>query len=120
MKQAFTKLSRLLKNAEFSAVFADRRRIHSPHFIVLSKANGLAYPRFGLAVAKKHLQAAVKRNTVKRLSRESFRSLQQVLPNIDIVLVTKPQITMDWSQLDKKQLRQEIESLLTKLKKRDQ
>jgi len=108
---------RLLKRADFSAIFADRQRVHSNHFLVLAKANDLSHPRFGLAVAKKHLRTAVKRNIVKRQARESFRALQQQLPNMDFVLLTKKQITTDWPQLDKKQIRQEVDSLLKKLNK---
>ncbi len=115
--RGFPKRVRLLKRADFSAIFADQRRVHSPHFLVLAKTNELDHPRFGLAVAKKHLFEAVKRNIVKRIARESFRSLQQELPSVDIVLLTKSQLTNDWERLDKKQLRQEIDNLLTKLKK---
>ncbi len=106
---------RLLKKADFSAIFADRWRVHSPHFLVLAKTNTLQHPRFGLAVAKKHLRTAVKRNIVKRLARESFRSQQELLSNADMVLLTKKQLTADWIKLDKKQIREEIDNLLKKL-----
>lgn len=110
------KQHRLLNRADFSAIFADQTRAHSPHFLVLAKKNQFDHARFGLAVAKKHLRTAVKRNIVKRIARESFRNLQKQLPKVDMVLLTKKQVTHDWAQLSKKQLRNEIDVLLKKLK----
>ncbi len=110
---------RLLKRADFSAIFANQRRVHGPHFLILAKRNELTHSRFGLAVAKKHLRTAVKRNAVKRIARESFRALQQDLPNLDMVLLTKKQLTTDWQQLDKKHIRQEVDNLIKKLNHSD-
>ena len=107
----------LVKAADFSAVFSQQRRVHASHFLLLAKNNEILFPRLGLAVAKKHLRTAVKRNVIKRLARESFRMQQQDLPSMDIVLLTKKQLTSDWANLNKQQIRQELDNLFIKLKR---
>ncbi len=115
-ERTLPKQARLLKRADFSAIFANQRKAHSEHFLMLAKTNSLDYARFGLAVAKKHLKRAVMRNTVKRIARESFRYSRQQLPNLDVVLLTKRSITQPWPTLTKKQLRNEIDKLFNKLR----
>lgn len=43
--------------------------------------------RLGLVISRKHVKTAVKRNLIKRLIRESFRSNKQRLPSLDIVVI---------------------------------
>lgn len=57
--------------------------------MVLARNNGLSHPRLGLAISKKSLPLAVQRNRIKRLSRETFRHLQQQLGGIDIVVLSR-------------------------------
>lgn len=110
---------RLLKRTDFSAVFDAPRVIRksSPHFLLLARNSETGSARFGMAVAKKHLRTAVKRNIVKRLARESFRALQPELQAMDIVLLTKHLLTQDWPSLDNKKIRQELDDVLKKLTK---
>ena len=119
MTCALSKRVRLVKAADFSAIFSQQRRVHATHFLLLAKPNELVHPRFGLAVAKKHLRTAIKRNLIKRLARESFRMLQQELPKLDMVLLTKKQLTDDWSTLTRQQIRLELDQLFKKLKRND-
>jgi ribonuclease P protein component len=58
---------------------------------ILATANGLGYPRLGLAIAKKNARRALDRNRIKRIIRESFRQNQTRLPAIDLVVMAKPQ-----------------------------
>lgn len=58
---------------------------------MLYRGNQLSSARLGLAIAKKNIKLAVGRNRIKRLTRESFRLHQSLLPALDIVVMTKPQ-----------------------------
>jgi len=52
-------------------------------------ANGLEGARLGLAIARRHIASAVRRNTVKRVIRESFRLHRATLGGLDIVVMAK-------------------------------
>jgi ribonuclease P protein component len=68
---------RLKKEKDFNAVFKKGKRLFSSEMTVLFiPSNNL---KFGIAVGKK-IGGSVKRNKVKRLFRESFRSFA---PNLD-------------------------------------
>jgi len=45
--------------------------------LLLARRNSLGHHRLGLAIAKKHIACAVKRNLFKRLARERFRRLRE-------------------------------------------
>jgi len=80
---------RLRSKLQFDAVYAGGRRLDDRFFALRVKANGLAHPRVGLAVAVKTAGSAVKRNRLRRLVRESFRLAQGELPAVDIVVAAK-------------------------------
>lgn len=54
---------------------------------MLARPNDGDGPRLGLAIARKHARAAVARNRVKRVVRESFRHHQAELGSLDIVVL---------------------------------
>ena len=80
---------RLRSKLQFDAIYAGGRRIDDRFFALRVKANGLAHPRVGLAVAVKTAGNAVKRNRLRRLVRESFRLAQHELPAVDVVVAAK-------------------------------
>jgi ribonuclease P protein component len=80
---------RLRSKLQFDAVYAGGRRIDDRYFAIRAKANGLAHPRVGLAVAVRTAGNAVKRNRLRRLVRESFRLAQHDLPAMDLVVAAK-------------------------------
>ena len=87
---AFPKALRLLKSADFQAVFANAPfRASHQHLLILSRANGLGHARLGLIIAKKNIRLAVNRNRVKRLIRESFRMHQQQLQDLDVIVLAR-------------------------------
>lgn len=86
----FTRRQRLQDPAEFRYVFADPVRAGDRLVTVLGRANGRAYPRLGLAVARRRIGRAVRRNMFKRIVRESFRAHQGRLGGLDIVVLPKP------------------------------
>ncbi len=87
------KSQKLLDKKDFSAVFDNPVRSADEYFTILAKPNSLAHSRLGITVAKKNLKRAHDRNLVKRLIRESFRLNQSELVMLDIVVMTKRNIT---------------------------
>lgn len=107
----FPRRARLLKPAEFKAVFETGTRSSERWLSALARVNETGQPRLGLAVAKKIVPHSVDRNRIKRQIRESFRHHQQVLPAVDIVLLTRP----GCRQADGEQLRQTLERLWNRI-----
>jgi ribonuclease P protein component len=90
---------------DFSRVFSQGQRTSGGGLTVLTVENSVGHPRLGLAIAKKHIKLASGRNRVKRIIRESFRQHQSVFSNIDIVVLSRSDIT----RRDSKQLRAALE-----------
>ena len=57
------------------------------YFSVLARVRSASHARLGLAVAKKRVRRANRRNRLKRLVRESFRENQNRLAGLDLVVV---------------------------------
>ncbi|MCP4000816.1 MAG: ribonuclease P protein component [Gammaproteobacteria bacterium] len=75
--------------AEFARVFNRARRTSDRYFTVLYRDNDNVTARLGFAVAKKHIPAAVGRNRVRRIVRESFRKFRTELGSIDIIIMAQ-------------------------------
>jgi ribonuclease P protein component len=88
----FRNSNRLNKPSEYTSVFANGERTHSSQLLCLSLANGLLRPRLGLAISKKHIPKATRRNKLKRLLRECFRQYKDKLSGMDIVVTSKKNI----------------------------
>lgn len=86
---SFRETSRLARPSDYRSVFQSGRRISDSHFVILSRANGLDRARLGLAISRKHIASAVRRNTVKRVIRESFRLHRAGLKGLDIVVMAQ-------------------------------
>ena len=84
----FGKSHRLLKGADFDAVFAERLNAGDRVLLVYAKPNDLGRPRLGLVVSRK-VGKAVRRNRWKRTLREAFRLSQHELPSLDFVVLPK-------------------------------
>ena len=104
----FSKSMRLVKNEQFRAVLAQKRRFSDDLLILYIAENGLDHCRLGISVGKT-LGSAVVRNRVKRLLREAFRQNQGQLPSgYDYLLM----ISARWSKkLDRKELFDAIKQL---------
>lgn len=89
MRRRFARAQRLLKPGDFRKVFGAASACRGQYFTLLGLPNDLPWARLGLAVAKRRIAHAVRRNTVKRTVRESFRHHQHQLPGLDIVVVAK-------------------------------
>ncbi|UVK76534.1 MAG: RNase P protein component [Sodalis sp. Ffu] len=89
VKLTFPRELRLLTPKHFNFVFQRPQRVGTSQITVLGRQNTLGHPRIGLTVAKKHIKRAHKRNRIKRLTRESFRLHQLILPAMDFVVIAK-------------------------------
>jgi ribonuclease P protein component len=82
----FPRSCRLLRRADFDAVYREGRKRSSREFAVFLRANGLAHSRFGWSI-KKALGTAVRRNRIRRRLREIVRlHRSEVAPGWDIVI----------------------------------
>lgn len=107
------KRGHLRKADEISSVFGFKCRVSSPHFIALGRPNGLAFPRLAIMVTKKTARLAVKRNYMRRVVREYFRThLPEIAPQDIIVRITKPFIQQEFANIY-----QEIAVIFVKLRK---
>lgn len=84
--QGFSRRQRLLKAAEYEAVFNHRCAVRTAYFQVLAKPNELGQARLGMIVSKRLLPNAVDRNRVRRRIREAFRLAAANLPGLDLVV----------------------------------
>ncbi len=82
----FPRAVRLLRRAEFEAVYRGGRRRSSAQFAAFARGNGLAHSRIGISV-KKASGGAVVRNRIKRRIREMVRQNFSEIPSgWDIVI----------------------------------
>ena len=111
----FTKKQRLLTPAAFKEVFdAPERKLHQTHLMAFVRSNSADIPRVGMAITKRKVPTAVKRNLVKRQIRENFRLQNYKLENKDIVFIVKKSI----NELNNKDLIKEINNIFKKIEKK--
>lgn len=117
MNQGFGREKRLLNAEQFKAVFdSPDFRLSGRYILVLARYNQLNHARLGLVVGKKNAKLAVTRNQIKRIFRESFRLLQEQLPAVDMVIVTRRGI----ADLTANELRQELARQVKRLQRQSQ
>lgn len=93
IKLAFKRELRLLTPSEFTFVFQKNQRYSTKYLTILGRFNTLGHSRVGITVAKKNIKHAHERNRIKRLTRESFRLHQHLLPAMDFVVIVKKEVT---------------------------
>jgi len=77
---------RLVRRAEYDAVYREGRRRAAGNFVVFTRRNGLPRGRFGMSV-KKALGTAVVRNRIRRRIREILRlHREEIAPGWDMVI----------------------------------
>jgi ribonuclease P protein component len=96
----YPRACRLVRRAEFDAVYREGRRRASPSFVVFLRPNGSAISRFGLSV-KRAQGGAVKRNRIRRRVREILRTHRhEIASGWDIVIHPRNQAaTADFASL---------------------
>lgn len=85
-RRRYPRAARLLRRAEFDAVYRDGRRRAARQFAVFFRPNGLERSRFGVSL-KRALGGAVVRNRLRRRVREILRLHRTEIPTgWDIVI----------------------------------
>lgn len=110
----FPKSSRLLKHADFQAVYHEGKRHFSGNVTVFYRRRGdLAGPRVGFTVGKQ-LGGAVERNRIRRRMRAAIqRRLGAFSLPVDLVVhPRKSVLDMEFSRLEA-----EVERILTAIRK---
>ena len=107
----FARQLRLLKPAEYKQVFSNACRVGTRHLTMLAISNQLGHPRLGMAIPKKNIRQAVKRNLVKRQLRESFRLHQAIIGDFDVVVLARPGA----GKLSKREVRDQIDGCWEKI-----
>ena len=108
----FSKNSRLLKAADYKAVFDGAQfNVSCRHFLILAGCSEFSKSRLGLVVAKKNIPGAVQRNRIKRHIREAFRQSPGLASPLDLVVLVRK----DADKLNGSQLSQQISALFQDL-----
>ncbi len=82
----FPRSCRLVRRADFDAVYREGRKRTSREFAIFLRANGLPLSRFGWSI-KKALGTAVRRNRIRRRVREMIRlHRSEIAAGWDIVI----------------------------------
>lgn len=115
MSNRFGKDKRLLCASDYRVVFNDAAlRVGQKEFLLLARNNNRGHHRLGLAVAKKHVRLATRRNRIKRGAREAFRQLPESLPGLDIIFLTRPGAADTSAGVFTKDLPRQLERLCRK------
>ena len=114
VRRRFCRQQRLLKPSEFKQVFGNACRVGSQYLTLLAISNHLGHPRLGMAISRKNVRRAVKRNLIKRQLRESFRHHQDIIGDFDVVVLAKA----GCGELPRQELRRQIDSCWQKIAKK--
>ena len=90
--QEYPRGARIVRKADFDAVYRNGKRRSSSHFTVFLKANDLPHSRFGFSI-KRTLGGAVVRNRIRRRVREAIRlHRQEISAGWDFVIHPKASV----------------------------
>lgn len=108
------KQAKMIKTDEFSSVFNFRKRISAQYLAIYYQPNKQQRARLGLVVSKKTAKLAVNRNYMRRVLREFFRVQQHEICHVDLII----RVQKKFGKVDFFQIKQELNSLITKLNQR--
>lgn len=91
---SFSREDKLVHKNEFDQVFINPKKVYHEGLLFLFAKNNIGFPRLGLAIPKRILPKASKRNYIKRCVRETFRQKKQAfhVQGIDIVVLPNKSI----------------------------
>jgi len=109
----FARVRRIVKTDEFSSVFRLRPSQKTAHFVLYTRLNDLPHARLGVVVAKRFAPRAATRNTIKRVTRELFRT--SALPPLDCVVRLSKAVNSKAGPATTSQLKAELRAELVRL-----
>lgn len=109
----FARVRRIVKTDEFSSVFRLRPTQKTAHFVLYTRQNDLPHARLGVVVAKRFAPRAATRNTIKRVTRELFRTSD--LAPLDCVVRLSKAVNSKAGPATTAQLKAELRVELTRL-----
>ena len=89
----FQKSARLLRPADFTQTLTGGIRLQGRALEAVVRVSGGTRARLGLAISRRTLALATRRNHLKRIVRESFRQHAQALPAVDVVVSARRAVT---------------------------
>ena len=111
VKQNFSRDERIRKRKQYLAIYQLGKRSYSENFTAVVCRNQSETKRLGIAVAKRTVRCAAKRNRIKRLIREFFRlNKLKFSDSCDFVVIVKKNIF----SLAYRDVYRELEGLLAK------
>ena len=109
-KHSFRKSHRLLTRAEYQKTLDDTQmRISKKAFVLLARRSGAPNARLGLILSKRQIPCAVSRNRIKRVLRESFRTIP--MPPVDLIFIARRQS----DALSRDEMREQVQRALAEL-----
>jgi ribonuclease P protein component len=109
----FARVRRIVKTDEFSSVFRLRPAQKTAHFVLYTRPNSLPHARLGVVAAKRFAPRAVTRNTIKRITRELFRTT--ALPPFDCIVRLSGPVNKRDGAASTRALKAELRSELMRL-----
>ena len=92
VRERFGRAMRLSRAGDIRRVFQSGLKISNAFVTIRARRRTVRTARLALAVARKHVASAVKRNRIKRVTRESFRRNAAILAGLDVIVVSRPGI----------------------------
>jgi ribonuclease P protein component len=115
----FSRQRRLLTAGDYRRVFEQAAfKVSDQHLLILARPSVHDHSRLGLVIAKKGIKLAVHRNRIKRIVRDSFRTLctqtnEFPLP-LDIVILSRKGL----GEIENDAMHQLISKQWTRLRKK--
>lgn len=107
----FPKKNRLISKADYDSTFKNAKKATKQSMVGLYKNNNLELARVGIIVSKRVAKSAVKRNIIRRIIRESFRSYKNRLQRLDIIIIARQSCCV----MTRPELREAIDKLWEKI-----
>jgi ribonuclease P protein component len=108
----FSTKYRLRDNKEIAIVFKNGKYIHGKYVFIKYIFNKKKNARIAINVSTRLFKQAVKRNRIKRLIREAMKPHLSTLPNLDILIIAKKELT---TNTNSQKINTDISNIFNKL-----